>query len=531
MEREQAAAFLHGQMKPVYGYCLRRCASAQDAEDLAQEILLKACAMLQRGDVADPVRYLWTIARNALANHYRERARCTVGVPAEAVDDTDLPSAFMAQEEVRRLHDELSRLSRQQREIVVLHYFHGMKAADIAAALSIPIGTVKWHLFEARKELKHQMTHPREASHLKFDPIRFSAFGTEGSIGPDGSPWRVFRSRLHQNIAYACWREERTVPQIADALGVSPVYLEDEVARMAEQGYLTEANGRYRCAILLTEWTEELIRLSDNMYTSAAALIAPALADALSPAVLADENIILPPSSSRDHALWALIPWMLSSLPGGTRSFRDVATLRPDGGHNLCHAAITPPGVPQPALAGPMERFSGPCWNEQEGVTLWQIDTIWSEARISEMYQATEARVLTLLRQLLRDGDLDEEDYSTLVQRGVVRTSGSVNGLFRAELLPVWLRGREIRERLTSMTHTVFGMHHAELEALRAPYAAALLTDTPPHLRRLREYLLQGLFRDGRFMVHCLNQLIGSGRLTHPTETERRSLHTVLVTD
>ncbi|MBQ7849769.1 MAG: RNA polymerase sigma factor [Clostridia bacterium] len=531
MDKKQAAGFLHERMKPVYGYCLRRCATAQDAEDLAQEILLRAFDALLHRKAADPERYLWTIARNALANHYRERTRSTIGVPAEAVDGSDLQAELLARDELRRLYQELSRLSRQQREIVVMHYFHGMKSAEVAAALNLPTGTVKWHLFEARKELKHQMTHPRETSHLKFDPIHFSAFGIEGSIGPDGSPWRVFRSRLHQNIAYACWRTELTAPQIAEALGVSPVYIEDEIDRMAEQGYLVARNGSYRCAILLTEWTEDLIRLSDNMYTGAAALIAPALADALSPAILADEGIILPQDCRRDYALWALIPWMISSMPGGPISFREAATLRPDGSHNLCHAAITPPGIPQPALAGPMERFSGPCWNEHDGMTLWQIDTIWSEDRIREMFQVTEARILSLLQRLLSGGTLDKSDVSLLIQRGILHSSCTADGLQKASLLPVWLRGGEIRQKLSQLAQSVFDMHRDALEALRAPWAAALLADTPPHLLRLREYLLQGTFRDGRFIVHCMNHLVANRILAMPSVQERGSLHTVLLTD
>ena len=123
MDRKQAAAFLRDCMKPVYGYCLRRCASPQDAEDTAQEILLRMYAMLQqRSDVADPDRYLWTVARNTLANHYRSRARLSIGVPVDVADKTDLQSALLAQEETRRQHDELSHLSHQQREIVVMRY-------------------------------------------------------------------------------------------------------------------------------------------------------------------------------------------------------------------------------------------------------------------------------------------------------------------------------------------------------------------------------------------------------------------------
>ncbi|MBQ2952594.1 MAG: RNA polymerase sigma factor [Clostridia bacterium] len=532
MDRETAAAFTQAQMQPVYGYCLRRCASVQDAEDTAQEILLRTlAALVQRDDIPDPTRYLWTIARNTLANHHRTRARCTVGVPPDAADDSDLPAALLAREEICQLHEGVARLGRQQRQIVSLHYFHGLRIAEIARELGIPAGTVKWHLHEARKELKQTMTHPHDAARLKFDPIRFSGFHTEGSIGPEGSPWRAFRGTLAQNIAYACWREARSAAEIADSLGVSPAYVEDEAARLASQGYLCEEHGRYRCAILLTEWTPELIRLSDALHTRAAALLAPALAQAVTPDMLREDRIGIPAGHGRAYALWALVPWMIASQGGGSVTFQQAATLRPDGGQNLCCAAIIPPGTKEPALAQGMERFSGPCWNECEGLTLWQIDTIWSEERIGEIMHATEVRIISLLRRLfIRHERLNEEETAVLVRRGVMRSFRDEQGRCCATLLPVWVKGQAVQQQLLDAARSVYAAHRDVLQALLEPYASALMADTPPHLRLLREYTLQTVFSADRFILHCLHQLVQDGVLPLPTPEERRSLHALILT-
>lgn len=539
MNREQAAAFLRDCMKPVYGYCLRRCASPQDAEDTAQEILLRMYAMLQqRSDVTDPDRYLWTVARNTLANHYRNRARVSIGVPVDVADNTDLQSALLAQEETRRLHNELSHLSHQQREIVVMHYFHGMKQADIATALHIPVGTVKWHLHEARKELKEHMETNRPIEHLKFDPIRFAAFGTEGSIGAEGSPWRIFRSALSQNIAYAAWHKASTAGEIADALGVSPVYIADQLDCMTEQGYLTEERGRYRCAILLTEMDDRLTELSDRMYQSAAEHIAPALHKALSESDLWSESSLhigSEPTNTPDHsyALWALIPWCIaSSAPRNSISFSSVATPRPDGAHNIVHATIAAPGARRPALYGQMEsRFSGPCWNELNGVTLWQLDTCWSERRIGEIYHHEAMTTLSQLRRLFDSEALSQEEYAQLAQKGLVRCKGDPDKTFTASLLPVWVSGQAAREALLRIAREVYARHRIALERAKAPYAEALLAVTPPHMHQLRRYMLQNVYQSDWFIMHCLHHLAETGLLRLPTETEKRSLHTVILTD
>ena len=533
METKHLTALLESQMRSVYGYCLRRCGDAQDAQDVAQEILLRAhAALLKRKSVPDPLRYLWTIARNTLANHYRDRSRCTVGLPPELTDDTGILAAMEAREEVRRLHDEVARLGRQQREIVTLHYFHGMTQPAIAAALQLPVGTVKWHLFEARKELKQYMTAPHTIHRLKFDPIRFSAFHNEGSIGDEGSPWRIFRSALNQNIAYACWREARTPTQIADALGVAPVYIEDAVSALAAQGYLSESGGKYRCAFLLTEWDAELIRLWDKAHQQAAALIAPALEEALSPTMLADERIGVPAGFSHAYALWALIPWMISTTPDGPVTFADVATFRPDGAHDVIKAEITPPGVPQPALAALTERFNGPCWNERDGQTLWQMDTIWSPQRIGEIYAVTEQRVISLLqKQFLRMEPLSEEECGVLMQRGVLRRWHGPSGDCRITLQALWLKGQDIRKMLQQTARDVYRQHRQALDALCQPLADALMEQTPAPMHTLRRYTLQGLFHSPRFILHCLNHLVESGRLPLPSDEEKASLHTIFLTN
>ena len=47
----------------------------------------------------------------------------------------------------------VARLPEALRETVVLHYFEGFGVSEIAAVVEIPVGTVKYRLFEARKQL------------------------------------------------------------------------------------------------------------------------------------------------------------------------------------------------------------------------------------------------------------------------------------------------------------------------------------------------------------------------------------------
>ena len=97
-----------------------RCAIIQDAEDVAQEIALRAFQdLLTRDDVTDYLRYLWAVARNVLANHYRDHSRVHIGIADFEARTTDFESILTHEESVSRLHRGIAYLGRQQQEIIV----------------------------------------------------------------------------------------------------------------------------------------------------------------------------------------------------------------------------------------------------------------------------------------------------------------------------------------------------------------------------------------------------------------------------
>ena len=286
VNRQDAEKIITQYLKPIFGFALKRCKSIQDAEDLSQEIVMRAFrALLIRDDIADVGKLIWTIAHNTLSNYYRDTARSMTGVSIDEVaellaaphseSDTDDNG-----EAIRRLQDEIAYLSKLQRKIVIAYYFENRKQADIARGLGIPLGTVKWHLFEAKKELKRGMDTMRKTSELKFNPIRFHSYGINGRIGTKSLD-EFFRSALSQNICYCVRSTAKTVNEIADDLGVSPVYVESEAAFLEEYGFLQAQRGRYIVNFVISEPTAELLIMQNNMYRRAAELFAGELYEEL----------------------------------------------------------------------------------------------------------------------------------------------------------------------------------------------------------------------------------------------------------
>ena len=123
-------------------------------EEVAQDAFAR---LVDAHDVRDPAAYL----RATVVNLSRSRIRRAVlarrhraAHAVSAVDASFGPDSVATQITVR---EELARLPRRQREVVVLRYYAGMTDAEIADALGISPGSVKTHLHRAMAALTEHM--------------------------------------------------------------------------------------------------------------------------------------------------------------------------------------------------------------------------------------------------------------------------------------------------------------------------------------------------------------------------------------
>jgi len=372
----------------------------------------------------------------------------------------------------------------------------------------------------------------REHSELTFNPIRFDFCGTSGSVGTKGSNANFFRSALSQNIAYVTLRQGKTIAEMADALGVSPVYVESEAEYLEEYGFLVKKGDKYWCNILLEEPDARLSAMQDEMYAGAAKLFAHEIwEELLSSGILESEGLAA--GEDVNFALWALIPY-IAACSGAEMieekvTFEEAATHRPDGGHNICYAAVHVPDAHNRYWEN-MKCWSGPCWNDNDRLLLWQVDSEWSQKRVDDQYQVKVQRDLALLGQWIEHPEaLSPEDYAYLAQRGYLRTEGVQDGVLRATPLFVWIRDEETNRRILAIGDMIRSRHKAELDALREPYIRAVLEKTPEHLWKMQQHSLQYIFfADGWFILYCMKELVRAGKLRLPREEQRLSLTTIL---
>jgi RNA polymerase sigma-70 factor (ECF subfamily) len=158
--------------RPVYSLVLRMVQDSGVAEDLAQEVFVKA---FRRLDSYDPQwkfsSWLFKIAHNTTIDHLRRGAPETVPLEAAAEGERGSLAAVLADGSVesplaaaerhdlaRSLERAIARLRPDYREAVLMFYVHGASYQEICETTGQPLGTVKTNLHRAKKELAGIMT-------------------------------------------------------------------------------------------------------------------------------------------------------------------------------------------------------------------------------------------------------------------------------------------------------------------------------------------------------------------------------------
>ena len=137
----------------VYGYLVRRCPDAATAGDLLQETFLQVVRQTdQLAQVTMPRAWLFGIARNMLARHYRRQRDPQTVAQSWYELATDAPDDRLAvmRAAIRKLPMEL-------RDTLELRLDRELSYEEIAHVLDIPIGTVRSRLHNAVRQLRDTM--------------------------------------------------------------------------------------------------------------------------------------------------------------------------------------------------------------------------------------------------------------------------------------------------------------------------------------------------------------------------------------
>jgi RNA polymerase sigma-70 factor, ECF subfamily len=153
-----AALSLH--LDRLYRAALALSGSRTNAEDLVQEVCVRALSKPRVIRGADDLPYLLQMLRNVFYNQWRTQAtRRTTPVEPDAL--TTIPSGRRGDPEfgtlVRDVHRAIAALPEPFRDVVVAVDVMGLPYADAAEALEVPVGTVMSRLHRGRNAVARSM--------------------------------------------------------------------------------------------------------------------------------------------------------------------------------------------------------------------------------------------------------------------------------------------------------------------------------------------------------------------------------------
>jgi RNA polymerase sigma-70 factor (ECF subfamily) len=142
----------------VHAYFTGRTADRQSAADLTQDVFLRAWQRLDTlTDLPDDRQRAWifTVARNLSVDAHRHQRTQAGTEQALARERAEAPrpasAAVIAAERVAVAGEAIARLPEQQRVTLAMATAGQLTSAEIAAALGVPAGTVRYRLSLARR--------------------------------------------------------------------------------------------------------------------------------------------------------------------------------------------------------------------------------------------------------------------------------------------------------------------------------------------------------------------------------------------
>ena len=164
-DRQSYALLVDAYKGPVFNLALRMTGSGQDADDLTQEIFIRAYQKLHKFDQEKKLfSWLYTIGINIIRNHIKKRNRDEAFNTAQRYCSESQIKKFeekendgLPEDRMIILEMTLRKLPIDVREAIILKYYQNMTFEEIAAITGDSTSAVKMRIYRGLEKIKQTM--------------------------------------------------------------------------------------------------------------------------------------------------------------------------------------------------------------------------------------------------------------------------------------------------------------------------------------------------------------------------------------
>lgn len=535
MNKQEADKLITEYLPKIYGFAMKKAFSYDEAEELSSSIVTEVYfSLLSSKEILNIDGYVWRISEHVYSRFVSSKKKHE-GISINGMDIPDdrpiLDEDFEAEFDL--LRREIAFLTRIRRKIVYSFYYQNKSISAITKEMDMPEGTVKWHLNKARNDLKEGFIMERKIGKLGIKPIEAENFGHSGDPGGNGGPEYYLKNKLNLNIVYSVYHSPKTIVEIAEELGVTPVYIEDTVKELEANGFLNlVAGNRYTTHVIFNPETYSLEqqdkRLQKRM--EIAQILVREYVPQVIKAIADVKNVYIPGgnrqlfeaaaifyainNNCRIETKTELSQYHIKTLAGGDFvAFVDIPSTQSDLDYVMSQ------DYPSYWVCGDMFRWS----QKYPSVYSWSIDSRYSsrEGAWKNNYVSDYEYLYEFVTGAIEDTPANKEKFNRLKKRGYLTEDNKVNIMVMCEDANKFFAKLPPLDESIKKTAADYALEQAMLIA----------KDYPPQVRDLVIARNTSSFMTNAVALMVMDILYGNGTFTPLTENEKVTSNLIMFCD
>jgi RNA polymerase sigma factor (sigma-70 family) len=272
---------IHNKLEAIFGFSMKRTDNRTDAEDLTQDIIIevyRSYTKLKYYEGPEALEgWIWAIARHTYCRWLNNKKKNPVvyiegniGINNSMGVVPSIDDNFVREEELNIMRKEISLLSKNYRDILVLYYLENKTCKEISDISGLSLSTVKWRLHEAKRIIKERIENMKNYTERSYAPLNLwvNSAGNFEMPYPSDYVYDLLKNLLRQNIILCSYREPISIPEISVELGVPRAYIEEDIDCLVKEELLREVKpGKYQTdfVIITKDIKEKLSPLLEDM--------------------------------------------------------------------------------------------------------------------------------------------------------------------------------------------------------------------------------------------------------------------------